>query len=251
MLKIKDVLSLDDHNYNENEYSAIYYMNLKEKMINCDYSVAFETYIIDLEIGKDILFSNLHPSYKRDYNQIMDKSRVKFEDNPKKEEILIYIKKYNEFAKFKKLPTISWGVLENMLQKNNLYISYGFIFNNELSINLYYLDRINNEARLLHTISVYNENINISDAAKLKKYHIFNDWIALKNHKIKTLDLGGAGNIGDESTKMNGIRLFKRRFGGKKIIKFKGLLINKNSDKVKAQFNDFIEISKKQKILNY
>ena len=188
------------------------------------YKYGFKSLEIDLNKSIEEIKNNYKPNLR---NEIKNAKKMKFQiiinSKPKDEDIKEFVKIYNSFAKFKKLNEITFELLKSISQDNKLVLSK-CIYNDEIIVqhSHYFLK---DRTRLYHSSSTMN-SLDGKYNGFANKLLTHEEIIFFKNKNIEKYDFGGIGNVDGDNSRFNGIIKFKKSFGGKEIILWKGITPN-------------------------
>ena len=189
-------------------------------------SYGFKTLEIDLSLSKEEILMQ----YKsRNRNQVkaalLEGFEIKQKTNISQEEVNEYVEIFNSFAEFKKIGKTSIEYITALNDDSKLFFTYVYKDGILIAIHSHYVDHKLDRARLMHSFSTNNEfSSRISaDANKLLTHE---DIKYFKDLGVKTYDFGGIGNAEGDNTRFEGIIRFKKQFGGKEVILWKGTTPN-------------------------
>lgn len=188
------------------------------------YKYGFKSLEFDLSLSKEERWENYQSSLRRQLRRSQEIGfDITFSSNPTNEEIKKYVEVYNLFADFKKLQKTSEDMLKQIRDDGKLVISW-CKYNGELiTTHLHYVsgDRV----RMYQSCST-NNSLDNKDNAQSNKLLTEKDIEFFKSNGQTIYDFGGIGTVDGDNSKFEGIIKFKKLFGGKEIILWKGVTPN-------------------------
>ncbi|HXD93213.1 MAG TPA: hypothetical protein VNX01_08360 [Bacteroidia bacterium] len=185
----------------------IYTASRKTLGENNKFQEVYNTPVISLLKSEGDLFKAIHSTYRYDI-RAAEKKRILYKTilNPKKEDCIILINAYNDFAKNKKIPAMNLKRILAIQKTGNLYITKAIFGETEVSTHVYIFDK--------NIISLTNSfhNINFTDnkvRSEANKFLHWKDILLFKSMNFKEYDFGGLNEKA-----YPGIGKFKLNFGG-------------------------------------
>ncbi len=202
-----------------------------------EYKYKFKTLVWNLrEMTYDDIFRDYSPTLRNTINNSL-KVDFKFEIKIMEDsDVLDYVSNFNSFANFKNLNTITKEFVISMVRDKKIYISKIYFNDKLLFCHSYYTD--GETARLFHSFSVIN-NVDKKINGMANKFLTDRDILYFKNNNFRIYDIGGIGNLEGDNSKFLGIIKFKKSFGGKEKIIWKGVSPNgsRGNEIIRKYFN--------------
>lgn len=189
-----------------------------------EYKYGFKSLEIDLKHTEEEIFASFKPNLRNELRKAYEMNfECEFIWNPNEEQLNSFVDKFNSFADFKGLSKISIDLLRMMNNDGKLFLSYIKKDGEILTGHSHY--KAQGRARLYHSFSTSN-SLSSKDNALANKLLTEKDIFEFKNKGFVVYDFGGIGNVDGDNSRFDGIIKFKKLFGGKEIILWKGITPN-------------------------
>lgn len=189
-----------------------------------EYKYGFKSLEIDLNKTEAEIISDFQSRLRNDLKHADDMGfMVKNIEKPTNDQIDLFVSEFNKFADFKNLTHISSDFMKVLSNDGKLNISY--VYKNDQLIAGHSHYCADGKARLYQSFSTYNDLSN-KENALANKLLTREDIMHFKNHGFKIYDFGGIGNVDGDNSRFEGIIQFKKLFGGKEVILWKGITPN-------------------------
>ncbi len=183
--------------------------NLKGKI----YGVRLPAYTVENNLleSPETIFSKFHSTIKNNIRQA-EKENItcSYEDN-----FDAFISFYNEFAKNRKLPSLTIERLNEM--KHCLEISFAVYQDQKVAAHSYLVDKEIGIISLMHSATIrFDNEFDKNLAGRINKLLHYKDMLYYKEKGFKIYDFGGYAHQTKDKG-LSGINDFKISFGGEKV----------------------------------